>query len=159
MPHAHHRRLARRLVLVCLMAGALAGLAAPGAPAAAGTCSGSLIQRNAIKAGTKTIGELAIYYNRATGVNCARTNALGPAYGVAKYMDVGMTRCLSNVAGRYCGDASLGAVTVFDGGIYSIYAGPVSFNGRGRCIYAAGTVGFKGKSYSTHTPINGSHCS
>src|SRR5437879_363469 len=51
---------------------------------------GNLIESDGIYAYGTRVGELDVYYNSSTGYNCAYTKSGGPAWGVAKYMAVGI---------------------------------------------------------------------
>jgi hypothetical protein len=44
-------------------------------------CAGSLIESRNLNVGGKKVGELDVYYNGATGKNCARMNHTGSTWG------------------------------------------------------------------------------
>ncbi|EFH87796.1 hypothetical protein [Ktedonobacter racemifer] len=99
---------------------------------------GTLIESDPILNGSTKIGELDIYYNSSTGWNCAKTVALGSAYGVPKAMGVLIVTCANTTPSRSCNTA--GQTLDIDQGTYSYYAGPVGVYGKGHCIAAAGSI-------------------
>src|SRR3954454_16264160 len=88
----------------CLAGSATAALIAS-APASAGdggACAGSLIDtRNAIWDGKK-IGELDVYYDAATGRNCAKMNHAGATWGKRVWTGVQITVCEEGRPGNGC---------------------------------------------------------
>ena len=69
-----------------LLLAAVAALSLTTAPepagAAASRCAGTLIESQAMVVNKKKVGELDVFYNRATGRNCARMNHAGPTWGL-----------------------------------------------------------------------------
>lgn len=108
--------------------------------AQAQSCPGNLIAVKAIKKADGTrVGELQLYYNPATGNNCARTVHGGPWWGVSKYTDVFLltctrTRFINN--GGHCYQGSL--AEKYWAGNVSYYTSPVSLYGVGRCVSVNG---------------------
>ncbi|MBV2364420.1 spore-associated protein [Streptomonospora sp. NEAU-YY374] len=70
-------------------------------------------------------GTVYLYYDSATGINCAVT--MGSVSG-ATYMDVGLRRTQEG-AGEW------------DSGTFSSYAGPVYVSAKGICVDFTGAVG------------------
>ncbi len=75
----------RHLVAIALLGAALAAALALGgttpADAQSGNCPGSLIESRNLNVGGKKVGELDVYYDAATGRNCARMNHAGDTWG------------------------------------------------------------------------------
>ncbi|MCD9030357.1 hypothetical protein LDO32_01220 [Luteimonas sp. Y-2-2-4F] len=136
-----------RKTLSLLAAGLFAGL--PFAVAAQ-ECDGQLIDTRTVATpeGTR-VGELQLYYDGATGRNCARTVKGGPAWGSQTTTAVSLGVC-SNREDRACNHPQMGpsdpALFKTDVGVYGYHAGPVSVPAQGRCIRAAGYIDY---------PING----
>ena len=121
--------------LAALAALTLAITLASTSPAqASGNCPGRLIEHKALTSG---LGWLDVYYDAATGRNCARTVSSAATWGVQKWMIVDLVRCTSTKPTQPCGDYD----DVYDHGSYRFYAGPVSIAARGRCIAAFGFIG------------------
>jgi hypothetical protein len=151
-----------------LVAGVLTGLAlfasvvitgSPSADAASGRCAGSLIESRNLNVGGKKVGELDVYYNRATGRNCARMNHAGSTWGKKLKTRVWIGICSetepSNGTCHY--DPSTDAVDVGD---YAYYAGPVTTkaSAAGKCIAASGYLWIGGKRYAVGTNPWVGHC-
>jgi hypothetical protein len=117
---------------------------------------GTLVESQAIKdAGKHVIGELDVYYNSATGYNCAYTQGLGQARGTSTVKKVRIYSCTATKPGNNCGP-HLSAMV--DEGDYLYYAGPVGVNGKGHCIVAVGFISWKGQDYSVETNPFVGHC-
>lgn len=126
----------------CLSALLFLGLLGFGGNAFA--CEGNLIAlRNLVKNGNK-IGELQVYWNPATGRNCARTMHGGSTWGQQLFTEVFLSTCPRNRRNE-CGWQSN---YVMDRGWYYYQAGPVSRNGANRCWSAAGGITINGLYYS-----------
>ena len=151
-----------------LIAGALTGLAliaafaltgSPPADAASGQCAGSLIESRNLNVGGKKVGELNVYYNRATGRNCARMNHAGDTWGKKLTTRVWIGICSetkpSNGTCHY--DTTTDAV---DKGNYAYYAGPVTTkaSAAGKCIAASGYLWIGGTRYAVGTDPWVGHC-
>ncbi len=149
-------------------AGALIGLAlvasvaltgSSPAKAASGTCAGSLIESRNLNVGGKKVGELDVYYNGATGKNCARMNHAGSTWGQKLTTRVWIGICSetkpSNGTCHY--DTTTDAV---DKGSYAYYAGPATTkaSAAGRCIAASGYLWIGGKRYAVGTSPWVGHC-
>ena len=87
LPNVHTFDLRSRRVFAVagLIAAAIIGAFSVGgstaADAAAADCPGSLIESRNLNVGGKKVGELDVYYNAATGKNCARMNHAGSTWG------------------------------------------------------------------------------
>ena len=131
-----------------------------------GPCAGALIERRFARAHRhgklRKVGELVVYYDSATGKNCARMNHYGPTVGRPRFTMVELRICRGNHRpGRHCRRPTRG---VRDAGRYSYYAGPVTTkqSARGRCIQARGylRIPFRGSTLTmeivTRPPVG--HC-
>ncbi len=115
---------------------------------------GSLVESKSIKDdGGHVIGEMDIYYNSATGYNCAYTQGRGQARGTSTVKGVAIFTCKQTKPGDSCDHTG----KMQDEGDYLYYAGPVGLNGKGHCIAVIGWVVWKGVSHDTYTR-NASHC-
>lgn len=117
-------------------------------------CSGTRIEHIPVKYGSSTYGYLDVYYNSATGKNCAMTRTTGAAYGNASYIDVYLARCTQTSSGSTCTVDS----SVTDSGAFRYYAGPVSLSAANRCIFADGFIIYNGKAAYARTYPAASHC-
>lgn len=131
-------------------------------PAFADDCGGRLIDvRNIHVNGpsTKKIGELQLYYNAATGRNCAKTVHSAATWNKRLRTGVGLGIC-NNRKDRVCNHpdhpGSKRGKYTFDVGWYFFEAGPVRLAAAGKCIRAAGYIIYKGKTRHART-IYG-HC-
>jgi hypothetical protein len=130
-----------------LMLGGLLVFSPPASAAATGAygCSGTEIDTYPNKTSSGAIwGYIHLYYDSATGNNCA-VNVANSAgyYGTPTYKGITMSRCVAgSVAGKGCStdlrrdDPAFGDNKT----LYSYYAGPVSFNAAGRCILLSGVL-------------------
>jgi hypothetical protein len=151
-----------------LTAGALAGIAilatfwlsgSSPAKAASGKCAGSLIESRNLNVGGKKVGELDVYYNGATGKNCARMNHAGSTWGKKLTTRVWIGICSETTPGnKTCHDNA--STDAADRGSYSYYAGPATtkVSARGKCIAASGYLWINGKRYAASTNPWVGHC-
>jgi hypothetical protein len=137
--HPNRRRAFRIGLAVTLATSSVifGGVANP-AQAATGPCPGTRIGRTtATDPDThKLVGELVIYYDSSTKMNCARMNHLGAAVGIESYTKVKLDICSQTLQGFTC--TVIGYAQ--DYGDYSSYAGPVKVLAPGRCIHASGIL-------------------
>jgi hypothetical protein len=149
--------LAGLLGLTMIAAVALGG--SPPAEAQAGSCKGSLIESRNLNVGGKKVGELAVYYDAATGKNCARMNHAGSTWGKAlktrAWIGVCSERTPGNKTCHY--DPATDDVDV---GSFQYYAGPVTTktSARGRCIAASGYLWIGGTRHEVGTNPWVGHC-
>jgi hypothetical protein len=151
-----------------LAAGALLGLAViaiaaltGSAPASArsGKCAGHLIEKRNLNVHGKKVGELAVYYNRATGKNCARMNHARSTWGKRL-----KTRAWIGICSERHPGASVchynPRTDAVDKGRYRFYAGPVTtkVSAAGRCIAASGYLWIHGVRYAVGTKPWVGHC-
>ena len=145
------------IVAVTAVAGLSIGGSAP-AGAAAG-CAGSLIESQNLVVGGKKVGELNVYYDSATGKNCAKMNHAGSTWGKSLKTRVWVGICSERKpGGKTCHyDAATDAVDV---GNYRYYAGPATTkkSAKGRCIAASGYLWLGGKRHAVSTQPWVGHC-
>lgn len=138
---------------------AILSIGGSAAQAASGSCAGSLIESRNLNVGGKKVGELDVYYNRATGRNCARMNHAGSTRGKALMTRVWIGICSERTPGnKACHyDPNTDAV---DKGVYRYYAGPATTktSARGRCIAASGYLWINGTRYAVGTNPWVGHC-
>jgi hypothetical protein len=144
------------IVAVMLVAGgAQTSQAASLAPQASSHCAnpGALVQTIIIATINTEIAKVEIYYNSATGYNCAYTRAIGPAYGKTKQMAIAIDSCEQTSPGSKC----TGGKHDYDVGQYKYFAGPAAVKAPGHCIDVYGSIFWEGQSYwgLTH---GASHC-
>jgi hypothetical protein len=155
-------RIRRAAAAVCIAAAATAAVVGSG-PAQAGAagagCAGSLVESRALNVAGKKVGELAVYYDAATGKNCAKMNHAGSTWGKRLKTRVWIGICAERKPGdgpcTY--DPNTDAVDVGD---YKYYAGPVTTkkSARGRCIAASGYLWIGGKRHAIGTSPWVGHC-
>jgi hypothetical protein len=153
-----------RLALRVLAAGVLAAavtLSIAG-PSTAGTnagCAGSLVESRNLTVGGKKVGELNVYYNAATGRNCAKMNHAGSTWGkrlkTRVWVGICSERTPSNGTCHY--NRKTDAVDV---GTFKYYAGPATTktSAKGRCIAASGYLWIDGKRHAVGTSPWVGHC-
>jgi hypothetical protein len=107
------------------------GVSAP--PASAAVCSGQLIGWYPLM---ESRGELDLYYNSSTGMNCVVMNHGSDNWGLPVMTVASLTICRESVASTTCTPISQKQ----DRNVYKYYAGPVSLYGRGHCIRAYGSL-------------------
>jgi hypothetical protein len=164
LQNVHAPGLAMRLLVAggIVVVAALAAFSladSPKASAASGSCSGSLIESRTMNVGGKKVGELAVYYNRATGRNCARMNHAGSTWGKKLMTRAWIGICSERKpGGKVCHYNS--RTDDVDKGRYSYYAGPVTTktSARGRCIAASGYLWIGGKRHTVSTQPWVGHC-
>ncbi|QIK72052.1 hypothetical protein G7070_06950 [Propioniciclava coleopterorum] len=99
-------------------------------------------------------GELRVYYDPATGNNCAAMQHLNSTYGKRMYTSVSLTICRESRPGT-CTPLT----TRTDAGNYAYYAGPVTAYGKGRCIQVVGRTSLMGAQGSLSVGVpGGAHC-
>jgi hypothetical protein len=163
MPASGGQALARLLLAGALLAVSLfIGLGAFGsssAGAATGDCAGTLIESRPLVVNNNKVGELAVYYNSATGKNCARMNHAGRTWGKRLMTRVWIGICSERRPGNKVCHYNPRTDAV-DKGRFQYYAGPVTskVSARGRCIAASGYLWIKGKRYAVGTQPWVGHC-
>ncbi|WP_242108534.1 hypothetical protein [Luteimonas aquatica] len=127
------------LRLICSFAMVLAGIALSGS-ALAQSCPGKLIEVKPIRnASGLKLAELQVYYNAATGKNCARTMHSSATWGKYHHTEVLLQTCKrENFSLRNGCSAPRLALT--DWGNFKYQAGPVSVYGKGRCVFSQGSI-------------------
>jgi hypothetical protein len=163
LPNVLITNRARLLIAAALTASALiAAFALTGSPkagAASGNYAGSLVESRNLNVGGKKVGELDVYYNRATGKNCARMNHSGSTWGKKLKTRAWIGICSETTPGnKTCHyDASTDDVDLGD---YSYYAGPVTtkVSAAGKCIATSGYLWIGGKRYGVGTDPWVGHC-
>ena len=152
------KRLASAGALIAVLAAGITIAGSAPAGAAAG-CAGSLIESRNLNVGGKKVGELDVYYNAATGKNCARMNHAGSTWGKRLKTRVWVGICSERKpGGKTCHyDAKTDAVDV---GRYRYYAGPATTkkSARGRCIAASGYLWIGGRRHVVSTQPWVGHC-
>jgi hypothetical protein len=146
------------LIAVC-SALSLTAAAPQSADAAASGCAGKLIESRSMKLAGKKVGELNVYFNRATGKNCAKMNHAGKTWGKALRTRVWVGICSERKpGGKTCHyNPKTDAV---DLGTYKYFAGPATTktSARGRCIAASGYLWINGKRHTVSTQPWVGHC-
>jgi hypothetical protein len=162
MPGSPSRTVRRVAAAAALIVAALSAAFISGpAPAAgaAGGCAGSLVESRNLNVGGKKVGELNVYYDAASGKNCAKMNHAGSTWGKRLKTRVWVGICSERTPGNgTCHyDANTDAVDVGD---YQYYAGPATTktSARGRCIAASGYLWIDGKRYAIGTSPWVGHC-
>ncbi|MEU7026550.1 hypothetical protein AB0A60_07615 [Streptomyces sp. NPDC046275] len=133
----------------------LAFFAAPAASAGGYGCNGSLIDTYSIKNGSTVWGSTYLYYDSATGNNCAVAvkNSTGYA-GTSSFTSVYLQRCNSSTPG-YCGGI---AASVDDSQNYTQYAGPVSLYAAGKCLQVQASIWNPAHTVVATQVATGVHC-
>jgi hypothetical protein len=152
------RRAASAAAVAAIAAIALSVTGSAPAGAAAG-CAGSLIESQGLTVGGEKVGELNVYYDSATGKNCAKMNHAGSTWGKKLKTRVWVGICSERKpGGKTCHyDANTDAVDV---GNYRYYAGPATTkrSAKGRCIAASGYLWIGGKRHAVSTQPWVGHC-
>jgi hypothetical protein len=152
----------RMLGATVLLAG---GVGAAGASAATATqtstsCVGTLVESHLLKgesSGT-TLGSLNIYWDSATGQNCAMTTSSSSTWGVAKSMTVEIWECVTDRPSSASPCVAIAGTGTSDfKTTYRYYAGPVSAPGAGHCIDAYGQIIMSSGDYAAYDTGAG-HC-
>jgi hypothetical protein len=123
------------------------------APRAGSSCPGTRIEHIPLKPGSPALGFLDVYFDSATGNNCALTVSAGSAAGKASSIDVCLIRCKETSPGPIC---------TFDGescdsGPFHSFAGPVFEHAPGHCISAFGDLQF-GNTFVSAELSGATHC-
>ena len=142
-------RAAGVLAAIAAVAWCVGGSATAGAAAG---CDGSLIESQNLKVGGKKVGELNVYYDSATGKNCAKMNHAGSTWGKKLKTRVWVGICAERKpGGKTCHYD--GATDAVDVGHYSYYAGPATTtqSAKGRCIAASGYLWIDGTRHTVTT--------
>ena len=128
------------LALAGVALAATVALPASSTHAAATTCAGNLIFTKPVKdAKHRRVGELDVYWDAATGTNCALTKHGGRTWGKTLRTTITLWRCKQGVkAGQDCG--GLVQDSVKQDGSYAYQAGPVTLKTRHRCIFVLGDI-------------------
>ncbi|MGO1072789.1 hypothetical protein [Lysobacter sp. CA199] len=144
------------LRLICSFAIVLAGIAFSGG-ALAQSCPGKLVELKPIRnsAGQK-LAELQLYYDAATGKNCARTMHSGTTWGKSRHTEVLLQTCKRENFDPRNG-CSAPRLALSDWGNFKYQAGPVSVNGRNRCVFAQGSIVDGARPTAFRVEISG-HC-
>src|SRR5262245_60513854 len=153
-----------RLLLAGALLGAslLIGLGAFGsssAGAASGNCPGTLIESRPLVVDEKKVGELDVFYNSATGKNCARMNHAGRTWGKRLKTRVWIGICSERrPGGNVCHYNT--RTDAVQKGRFKYYAGPVTtkVSARGHCIAASGYLWINGKRHTVGTQPWVGHC-
>jgi hypothetical protein len=152
------RRAASAGAVVASAAAALSVTGSAPAGAAAG-CAGSLIESQPLVVGGEKVGELNVYYDSASGKNCAKMNHAGSTWGKRLKTRVWIGICSERKAGaKVCHyDTNTDAVDV---GHYRYYAGPATTkkSAKGRCIAASGYLWINGTRHVVGTKPWVGHC-
>jgi hypothetical protein len=131
---------------------------APAAKGPTGPCPGTLIYSIPLKFQRKRVAELAVYYHRRSGRNCARMNHTKRTWGKRLPTAVFLNICRQRKPGTGCDFID----TAIDDGRFKYYAGPVSpkTSGRGRCIFAKGAMQPPGSPVMLEVSTSpvGNHC-
>jgi hypothetical protein len=152
----------RRVSAAACLAGAATAALVVSAPASAGdsgACAGSLIESRPANWLGKKVGELDVYYNAATGKNCAKMNHAGSTWGKSVRTAVQVSVCQERRPGNGCHPIP-GFPDAEDIGVYSYYAGPATTkqSASGHCIVVSGYVYLPGKGYGVGVSTGISHC-
>ncbi|WP_157538025.1 hypothetical protein [Kitasatospora azatica] len=134
------RGFMRKLAVGAALAVVGGGLTfASAGPAAAGGwgCSGSEVSGSPYavtsSSGSTVYSNVHLYYDSATGNNCAVNVKAGSLYGISSYVDVTLEECAQD-SGSSCTTVAISADPGGASPLYKYYAGPVSVPGRGHCI-------------------------
>ena len=144
---------------------AVAGLSVGTTPVASATqtqtgCVGTLVQDTPISDDSgKVLGYVEIYWDGSTGQNCAMLMSSSADWGVSKMMEIHMVECESDTPQPAADCRAVPGQNPTDDGNY-YYAGPISVNGAGHCIYVQGYVGVPTilGDYAGYGPTVTSHC-
>lgn len=159
------RRVLSILSGILLLLGGSLVMAPSASAAATGAygCAGSQIDSYQVKTSGGTVyGNVHLYYDSATGRNCAVNVATSAGkYGTPTFKFVMIVKCVAGTAAgstcvqdTYVQDPSTTGVT------YSQYAGPVSISAAGRCISVTGIISLTSGPSSGQAQFNSkaTHC-
>lgn len=128
--------------IICASLLLLAGVSASGV-AAAQACPGKLIAMKEIRQGYPDgpkLGELQLYWDAASGKNCARTVHSARTWDKPHWTQVSISTCTrANYDARY-GSCPISAPHRFDQNVYRFQAGPRSLPGENRCVSVQGGI-------------------
>lgn len=158
----HITRGLRVLGATVLLAGGVgvAGASAASATQTSTSCIGNLVESDKLtgESSHTTLGNLNIYWDSATGQNCATVTSSSSTWGVAKSMTVEIWECVTDKADSRSSCAAVAGTGSNDfGTAYRYYAGPVSAPGSGHCIDAYGQIIMPNGDYAEHNTGAG-HC-
>jgi hypothetical protein len=146
-------------VLAASVLGVVLSAGASRADAASGRCAGTLIESRNLVVNKAKVGELDVYYNRATGKNCARMNHAGKTWGKRHLTRVWIGICSEKRPGSNVCHYNPRTDAV-NKGRFKYYAGPVTtkVSARGHCIAASGYLWIGGKRHTVGTSPWVGHC-
>lgn len=128
--------------IICASLLLLAGLSASGVVAAQ-ACPGKLVAMKVIRQGYPDgpkLGEVQLYWDAASGKNCARTVHSGRTWDKPHWTQASIRTCTrSNYDPRY-GSCASGSPYRNDQKVYKFQAGPVSLPGENRCVSVQGGI-------------------
>ncbi|MFI7636526.1 hypothetical protein [Nonomuraea sp. NPDC049400] len=131
---------------LALLGAGIAPVTLTATPADAASCSGRLLYPTiAIKKGNTTYGVLKLYYNSSTGKNCARVDRTVD-YGTRKGMILSLYACGKGWSVNKCHRDFYDVGQ--DSGQFAKYAGPVTVNGRDRCLQVQANVQARNNSWA-----------
>ena len=162
MPAAGGPAVLRLVLAGALLAASLLvglGFASSKADAAGGWCPGRLIESRNLVVNHHKVGELDVYYNAATGRDCARMNHAGRTWGKRHLTRVWIGICSERRPGsNVCHYNS--RTDAVNKGRYRFYAGPVTTkaSARGHCIAASGYLWLRGVRHAVGTSPWVGHC-
>jgi hypothetical protein len=105
-------------------------------------CPGDLLATYAITTQNgEHYGVLSLYYDPATGKNCARAHATGVVAGNATDITVHLARCSETSGSVHCTrEMHVSDPSLEYQGSYDTYAGPVSIDAKDQCIHASASI-------------------
>ncbi|MFE0458538.1 hypothetical protein ACFW1A_04645 [Kitasatospora sp. NPDC058965] len=155
------REILRRATVGAALGAAVVGgltFAAGPASAAGWGCSGTEVSGSpyALTTSSGAVYSYAhLFYDSATGNNCAVNVKAGSLYGVASYTDVTLYECSGDTPGQ-CSEIM---VAPDESKTYKYWAGPVTVPGRGHCVRLfAETDNAAGSVDATYDSAVGFHC-
>jgi hypothetical protein len=135
------RRILTALAIITTLATGMTLLTATAASAGdTGSCAGNLVLHKVLNYNGNQIGELDIYYNSSTGVNCAKMNHGGPTWGVYRDTWVYIGKCQETSPTGTCHLVT----DDHDQGNFGFYAGPSKVTAGSHCITANGWIYWDG---------------
>ncbi|MEH6419856.1 hypothetical protein [Pseudomonas sp. CGJS7] len=128
--------------IICASLLLLAGLSVSAA-AAAQACPGKLIAMKVIRQGYPDgpkLGELQVYWDAASGKNCARTVHSSRTWDKPHWTSVSLRTCTRSNFNASTGSCAASSPLKVDQKVYRYQAGPVSLSGTDRCLSAQGGI-------------------